>query len=51
MPAVRGVVFSAGLSSATDELSVYQSRLQDWYEDAAFWTEMQAYVSDWAQEL
>jgi hypothetical protein len=47
---VRGVVFTAGLSSATNEVSVYQSRLQEWYEDAAFWTEMQTYVSDWAQE-
>jgi hypothetical protein len=49
-PAVKGVVFTTGLAQVTTELSVYQSRLQDWFEDAAFWTDMQAYVSDWSQE-
>jgi hypothetical protein len=50
VPAVKGVVFTTGLAQVTTELSVYQSRLQDWFEDAAFWTDMQAYVSDWSQE-
>jgi hypothetical protein len=51
LPATRGAVFVSGMSQATGELSVYQSRLQDWYEDASFWSDMQAYVSDWSQEL
>jgi hypothetical protein len=51
LPATRGAVFVSGMSQATGELSVYQSRLQDWYEDAAFWTDMQSFVSDWSQEL
>jgi hypothetical protein len=51
VPQARGAVFVIGMGQATGELSVYQSRLQDWYEDAAFWSDMSAYVSDWSQEL
>ena len=51
LPAARGAVFITGMSQGTVELSVYQSRLQDWYEDASFWNDMRAYVSDWSQEL
>jgi hypothetical protein len=51
VPAARGAVFVIGMSQATSELSVYQSRLQDWYEDAPFWNDMSAYVSDWSQEV
>ena len=47
----RGVVFTAGINQSTSELSVYQARLQDWLEDAAFWSDMAAYTSDWSQEL
>jgi hypothetical protein len=50
VPQARGAVFIIGMSQATVELSVYQSRLQDWYEDAAFWNDMSAYVTDWSQE-
>jgi hypothetical protein len=51
VPAARGAVFVIGMGQGTSELSVYQSRLQDWYEDAPFWQDMSAYVSDWSQEL
>jgi hypothetical protein len=51
VPATRGAVFVIGMGQATGELSVYQSRLQDWYEDEKFWSDMSAYVSDWSQEL
>jgi hypothetical protein len=47
----RGVVWITGMSQPTMELSVYQARLQDWYEDNPFWTDMGKYVSDWSQEL
>ena len=30
---------------------VYQTNLQNWLGDAAFWTDMSAYVSDWSQEV
>jgi hypothetical protein len=46
-----GVVWTSGISQGTTELSVYRARLQDWYEDGAFWSDMSAYVSDWSQEL
>ena len=51
LPAARGVVFVAGIGQATSDLSVYQARLQEWYEDAAFWSDLSRYASDWSQEL
>jgi hypothetical protein len=51
VPPARGAVFVIGMGHGTGELSVYQARLQDWYEDAAFWNDISAYVSDWSQEL
>src|SRR5262249_38250490 len=50
-PAVKGVVFVPGIGQSTADLSVYQSRLEDWYVDSAFWADMSAYVSDWSQEV
>jgi hypothetical protein len=47
----RGVAWITGMNQPTTELSVYQARLQDWYEDDAFWADMSKYVSDWSQEL
>ena len=49
-PAVRGTVFIAGIAQPTADLSLYQARLQDWYEDAGFWSDLGRYASDW-QEL
>jgi len=51
LPSTRGTVFVTGIGQATGDLSVYQARLQDWYEDAAFWEDMSRYVSDWSPEL
>jgi len=48
---VRGVVFIAGIGQGTGDLSVYQARLQDWYEDAAFWDDLSRVASDWSQEV
>jgi hypothetical protein len=50
LPAVRGLAFVTGIAQSTTELSVYQARLQDWFEDGPFWADMRAYVSDWSQE-
>jgi uncharacterized repeat protein (TIGR01451 family) len=47
----RGVVFTVGLNQGTADLSVYQARLQDWYEDEAFWNDLSRVASDWSQEL
>ena len=40
LPAARGPVFIAGIGQATTDLSLYQARLQDWYEDAGFWNDL-----------
>jgi uncharacterized repeat protein (TIGR01451 family) len=50
-PAVRGTVFIAGIGQATTDLSLYQARLQDWYEDAAFWSDLGRFAGDWSQEV
>jgi hypothetical protein len=51
LPAVRGTVFIAGIGQATTELSLYQARLQDWYEDAGFWNDLGRVAADWSQEV
>ena len=51
LPAVRGTVFIAGIGQATTDLSLYQARLQDWYEDSAFWSDVARFVADWSQEV
>jgi uncharacterized repeat protein (TIGR01451 family) len=51
LPSARGTVFVAGIGQATGDLSVYQARLQDWYEDADFWSDLSRYASDFSQEL
>ncbi len=51
LPDTRGTVFIAGIAQATGDLSLYQARLQDWYEDAGFWSDLSRYASDWSQEL
>jgi hypothetical protein len=47
----RGAVFVIGFGQAGADVSVYQSSLQHWLADSAFWTDMAAYVSDWSQEV
>ena len=33
------------------DTTLYQTNLQNWFGDTAFWTDMAAYVSDWSQEV
>jgi hypothetical protein len=47
----RGAVFVIGLGQRTPDLSVYQTTVQGWLTDTAFWTDMAAYVVDWSQEV
>ena len=51
LPAARGTVFVAGIGQATTDLSLYQARLQDWYEDTAFWSDLARVAADWSQEV
>ncbi len=48
---IRGAVFVVGVGQRTSDTSLLQTNLQNWYSDAAFWTDMSAYVSDWGQEV
>ena len=41
LPTARGTVFIAGIGQGTTDLSLYQARLQDWYEDAGFWSDLE----------
>src|SRR5262245_35716466 len=50
VPRARGVVWTTGVSQRTPDLSTYKANLQGWLQDAAFWTDMSAYVSDFSQE-
>jgi hypothetical protein len=47
----RGVVFIVGLGQPTTNVSTYQTNLQNWLADTAFWTDMSTFVSDWSQEV
>ena len=51
LPATKGVAWVIGIGQGTTDLSVYQSRLQEWYADTAFWAAMSRDVSDWMQEV
>jgi hypothetical protein len=48
---VKGVAWTVGISQPTTDTTLYQTNLQNWLGDAAFWTDMAAYVSDWSQEV
>jgi hypothetical protein len=50
-PPAKGVVFVVGIGQRVSEVGTYKARLQEWLQDAAFWTDMNAYVSDWSQEV
>jgi hypothetical protein len=49
-PATRGVVWIVGIGQRVPELGTYKARVQEWFQDAQFWIDMNAYVSDWSQE-
>jgi hypothetical protein len=49
-PPTRGIVFVVGLGQRVPALGTYKARVQEWFQDAQFWIDMNAYVSDWSQE-
>jgi hypothetical protein len=51
LPAARGVVFMVGVGQNTPDLSTYKARQQEWLQDAAFWTDLSGWVSDWSLEV
>jgi hypothetical protein len=51
-PPTKGVAFVVGVAQrVTDGGATYKARLQEWLQDSAFWSDMNAYVSDWSQEV
>ncbi len=50
-PPTRGVVFVVGVGQRVPALATYKARTQEWLQDSAFWSAMNAYVSDWSQEV
>ena len=48
---VKGVVFIVGVGQPVPDTTLYQTNLQNWMGDTAFWTDMSSYVSDWSQEV
>src|SRR5438105_1594871 len=50
LPTARGVVWTVGIGQGTTYMTTYKTNLQTWLQDSAFWTDMNAYVSDWSQE-
>jgi hypothetical protein len=47
----RGAVFVIGFGQRASDVSLYQTNLQNWLADSAFWADMTTYVSDWTQEV
>lgn len=50
-PATRGVAFVVGVGQRSNDTATYKARLQEWLQDSTFWVDMNAYVSDWSQEV
>ena len=44
-------MFVVGIGQRVAEVATYKARMQEWLEDAAFWSDVNAYVSDWSQEV
>ena len=49
-PPAKGVVFVTGIGQSTGSTDTYKARLESWLQDAGFWADMSAYVSDFMQE-
>jgi hypothetical protein len=47
----RGAAFVIGVGQQASDVSLYQTNLQNWFTDSAFWADMATYVSDWSQEV
>jgi hypothetical protein len=51
LPAAKGVVWTVGMGQGTTFMTTYKTNLENWLQDSAFWNDMNAYVSDWSQEV
>jgi hypothetical protein len=48
---VRGLVFVVGFGQSSTSVSDYKPQMEEWLQDAAFWTEFRKYVRFFAQEV
>jgi hypothetical protein len=48
---LKGLVYATGVGQTTTGIAAYKDNLQGWLQDAAFWTDMSAYTSDFSQEV
>jgi hypothetical protein len=47
----RGAALVVGFGQRSSDVSAYQTTLQNWLADSAFWADMATYVNDWTQEV
>jgi hypothetical protein len=47
----RGAALVIGVGQRSNDVSLYQTNLQNWFLDSFFWADMATYVSDWSQEV
>ena len=50
-PPTKGVVWVVGIGQRVSGVGTYKARTQEWLQDSAFWSDVNAYVSDWSQEV
>jgi hypothetical protein len=48
---LKGLVYATGVGQTSSGLAGYKDNLQGWLQDAAFWTDMTSYTSDFSQEV
>jgi fibronectin type III domain protein len=51
LPTAKGVVWTVGMGQGLTNPTTYKTNLENWLQDSAFWSDMNAYVSDWSQEV
>ena len=51
LPTAKGVVWTVGMGQGLTNTTTYKPNLENWLQDSAFWSDMNAYVSDWSQEV
>ncbi len=50
-PPTKGVAWIVGIGQRVTGVGTYKARMQEWLQDSAFWSDVNAYVSDWSQEV
>jgi hypothetical protein len=51
MPKARGIVFNIFVPSDMTDVTAYKTKLKDWLEDEAFWSDLDRYADFFAEEV